>query len=45
MTGERARIDANVNNSYIVYRKNGILVKEYPGGNTVPLVNEDNRDA
>ena len=45
MTGERARIDAKVNNTYIVYKKNGILVKEFPDGHTVPLVNEDNRDA
>lgn len=45
MTGERARIDAKVNNTYIVYKKNGILVKEFPGGNTVPLVTGDNRDA
>lgn len=41
MTGERARIDAKVNNTYIVYKKNGILVKEFPGGNTEPLVDED----
>ena len=45
MTGERARIDAKVNNTYIVYKKNGILVKEFPDGNTEPLVNEDNLDA
>lgn len=45
MTGERARIDAKVNNTYIVYKKNGVLVKEFPGGNTVPLVNEDKSDA
>lgn len=45
MTGERARIDAKVNNTYIVYKKNGILVKEFPGGKTIPLVNEDNHEA
>lgn len=45
MTGERARIDAKVNNMYIAYKKNGILFKEFPVGNTVPLINEDNRDA
>jgi hypothetical protein len=27
MTGDRARIDAKANNTYIVYEKNGILVK------------------
>ena len=37
MTGERARIDAKVNNTYIVYEKNGKLVKEYPNGDIVPL--------
>ncbi|KIY22916.1 MULTISPECIES: hypothetical protein [Mesobacillus] len=41
MTGERARIDAKVNNTYIVYEKNGKLVKEFPNGNVVPLPNED----
>ncbi|HLR51651.1 MAG TPA: hypothetical protein VK072_02090 [Candidatus Avamphibacillus sp.] len=45
MTGERARIDAKVNNTYIVYKKNGVLVKEFPDGNTIPLVTENNRDA
>ncbi len=45
MTGDRARIDAKANNTYIVYKKNGILVKEYPDGNTVPLINGDNLDA
>jgi hypothetical protein len=37
MTGERARIDAKVNNTYIVYEKKGKLVKEYPNGDVVPL--------
>jgi len=41
MTGERARIDAKVNNTYIVYEKNGKLVKEFPNGDIVPLTNED----
>lgn len=40
MTGERARIDAKVNNTYIVYEKNGKLVKEYPSGDIVPLNND-----
>lgn len=44
MTGERARIDAKVNNTYIVYKKNGILVKEFPDGNVEPLENENNSD-
>ena len=37
-------IDAKVNNTYIVYRKNGVLVKEFLGGNTVLLVGGDNTD-
>ena len=41
MTGDRARIDAKVNNTYIVYEKNGKLVKEFPNGNVIPLTNED----
>ena len=41
MTGERARIDAIANNTYIVYEKNGELVKEFPNGDIVPL----NKDA
>ncbi|MBY7141876.1 hypothetical protein KFZ56_01995 [Virgibacillus sp. NKC19-3] len=40
MTGERARIDAKVNNTYIIYDKNGVLVKEYPNGKIVPLHGE-----
>ena len=37
MTGERARIDAKANNTYIVYEKDGKLVKEFPNGDIVPL--------
>ncbi len=40
MTGERARIDAKANNTYIVYEKDGKLVKEFPNGDIFPL-NED----
>jgi len=35
MTGERARIDAKENNTYIVYEKEGKLVKEFPDGNII----------
>lgn len=45
MTGERARIDAKVNNTYIVYKKNGVLVKEFPDGNTEILADEHTPDA
>lgn len=37
MTGERAKIDAKVNNTYIIYEKNGRLVKEFPNGEIFPL--------
>lgn len=40
MTGERARIDAKVYNTHIMYEKNGKLVKEYPNGDIVPLNND-----
>lgn len=40
MTGERARIDAKANNTYIIYEKNGQLVKEYPNGQVIPLNKE-----
>lgn len=39
MTGERARIDAKVNNTYIIYDKNGVLVKEFPNGKIIPFNN------
>ncbi|MCR2820052.1 hypothetical protein NQ185_00145 [Lederbergia panacisoli] len=44
MTGERARIDAKVNNTYIMYEKNGKLVKEFPNGDVVPLTDEDHHE-
>ncbi|GGB37339.1 hypothetical protein F3157_14190 [Virgibacillus dakarensis] len=40
MTGERARIDAKANNTYIVYEKEGKLVKEFPNGIIIPLHKE-----
>ncbi len=41
MTGEFARINVKVNNTYIEYEKNGKLVKEFSNGNIVPLTNEN----
>ncbi|MFP7486421.1 hypothetical protein SFC65_19845 [Priestia filamentosa] len=32
MTGELARIDATIAYTYIVYNKNGKMVKEFPDG-------------
>jgi hypothetical protein len=37
MTGNRARIDAKVNNTYIIYEKDGKLVKELPSGDIIPF--------
>lgn len=37
MTGERARIDAKVNDTYIIYEKRGKLVKEFPNGDVIPF--------
>ncbi|EZH64280.1 hypothetical protein DH09_00665 (plasmid) [Bacillaceae bacterium JMAK1] len=43
MTGDRARIDARANNTYIVYKKNDQLVKEYPNGEIVPFTDSDRK--
>lgn len=40
MTGDRARIDAKVNNTHIVYEKEGKLVREYPNGDIIPFKKE-----
>lgn len=37
MTGERAKIDAKANKTYIIYEKNHELVKEFPDGKVIPL--------
>ncbi|WP_066196706.1 MULTISPECIES: hypothetical protein [Gracilibacillus] len=37
MTGERARIDAKANKTYIIYEKEGKLVKEFPDGTIIPF--------
>ena len=36
MTGERAKIDAKVNNTYIIYDTENGWVREYPDGTIVP---------
>lgn len=41
MTGERARIDAKVNETYIIYEKDGEIVKEFPDGKIIPFRKED----
>lgn len=40
MTGERARIDAKANETYIVYEKDQRLVKEFPDGKIISF-NDD----
>lgn len=40
MTGERARIDAKANKTYIIYEKEGKLVKEFPNGKIIPFQND-----
>ncbi|PBB04809.1 hypothetical protein [Salimicrobium humidisoli] len=40
MTGERAKIDAKVNNTYIVYATKNGLVKEFPNGEVKPYTEE-----
>lgn len=40
MTGERAKIDAKVNNTYIVYATKDGLVKEFPNGEVKPYIEE-----
>ncbi|MEC0130079.1 MULTISPECIES: hypothetical protein [Paenibacillus] len=42
LTGERAKLDAKANGTYIVYKtKNGLIVKEYPNGVIVPIDNQE----
>ncbi|MEK4083573.1 hypothetical protein [Psychrobacillus sp. FSL K6-1415] len=36
MTGERAKIDAKANNTYIIYKTENGTVREYPDGTIVP---------
>ncbi|MGF7535249.1 hypothetical protein AAGG74_16470 [Bacillus mexicanus] len=39
-TGDLARIDAKIANTYIVYMKNGKMFKEYPDGKIVEIDDE-----
>jgi hypothetical protein len=42
LTGDRAKLDAKANETYIVYKtKDGQIVKEYYNGNIVPVSDED----
>ncbi|MED2737484.1 hypothetical protein [Bacillus toyonensis] len=39
-TGDLARIDATIANTYIVYMKDGKMVKDYPNGEIVEINGE-----
>ena len=42
LTGDRAKLDAKANETYIVYKtEKGQIVKEYNNGNIVPVVDVD----
>lgn len=42
LTGDRAKLDAKANDTYIVYKTvEGLIVKEYSNGKIVPVANSD----
>ncbi|GMK46610.1 hypothetical protein PghCCS26_37390 [Paenibacillus glycanilyticus] len=42
LTGERAKLDAKANDTYIVYKTlNGQIVKEYYDGQVIPVTGQD----
>ncbi|WP_200931613.1 hypothetical protein [Paenibacillus sp. Leaf72] len=42
LTGDRAKLDAKANDTYIVYKTSeGQIVKEYNNGDIVPIANLD----
>jgi len=43
LTGDRVRLDAKANNTYIVYKTDsGQIMKEYANGHIVPVPESDN---
>jgi len=45
LTGDRARLDAKVNNTYIVYKTaEGQTVKEFPDGSIVLVPDAEGKD-
>lgn len=45
LTGDRARLDAKANNTYIVYKTaKGQIVREFPDGSVVPVSRADGKD-
>lgn len=46
LTGDRAKLDAKANNTYIVYKTiEGQIVKEYNNGDIVPVASSDGSHA
>jgi hypothetical protein len=42
LTGDRAKLDAKANETYIVYKTaEGHIVKEYSNGNVIPVTDQD----
>ncbi|WDH83303.1 hypothetical protein [Paenibacillus urinalis] len=42
LTGDRAKLDAKANETYIVYKNDkGQIVKEFSDGNIVPVTDQD----
>ncbi len=45
LTGDRARLDAKANNTYIVYKTaEGQIVKEFPDGSIAPVSDAEGTD-
>ncbi|MFC5471310.1 hypothetical protein ACFPPD_21720 [Cohnella suwonensis] len=46
LTGDRAKLDAKANETYIVYKTaEGQIVKEYSNGTVIPVIGQDVPDA
>ncbi|WP_282937673.1 hypothetical protein [Paenibacillus sp. RC67] len=46
LTGDRAKLDAKANETYIVYKTaEGHIVKEYSNGNVIPVPEKDGSHA
>lgn len=46
LTGERAKLDAKANDTYIVYKTSqGQIVKEFTDGKVVPVLNQNDSNA
>ncbi|WP_165921125.1 hypothetical protein [Paenibacillus albiflavus] len=42
LTGDRAKLDAKANETYIVYKTaKGQIVREYSNGNVIPVAEQD----